>query len=175
MATTDQATILAVFDEGGQAEVALDRLWHAGFRREQIGIVKPGRIDEAKTPAGEVEHAAARGAATGAVAGGTLGAITGALLTGFIPGIGPVVAGGLLTGLVAGAAAGAAGGAYLGPFIGMGLSEDEARRYEGNIQAGRTVVAVRPGDQHDKAVEILEHYGAHTIRHAAGEVVGKAP
>lgn len=170
MTASDRGTILASFDDSGKAEVALDRLWHAGFRREQIGVVLPGRgVAEAQTGAGVVEAAAAQGAVAGAATGGTIGGITGALLTAFVPGLGPVLAGGILAGIVGGAAAGAAGGVYLGPFIAMGLSEDEARSYEGKIQAGQTIIAVRGDTRLLEAADILERYGAHSIRHCAGE------
>src|SRR5437764_13767282 len=116
MMGNDHGTIVAVFDDGKQAEVALDKLWHANFRPDQIGIVMPGKgVAEPKTPIGTLEEAGARGAVTGAVTGGTVGAITGALLTGLIPGVGPVMAGGILAGLITGGLAGAAGGAYVGP------------------------------------------------------------
>lgn len=175
MTGNDHGTIVAVFDDGGQAEVALDKLWHAGFPHEQIGIVMPGKgVAEAQTETGALEAAGARGAVTGAVTGGTVGAITGALLTGLIPGVGPVLAGGILAGLITGAAAGAAGGAYVGPFIAMGLSEDEARAYERNIHAGRTVLAVRPGERYEEAVELLRRFGGHDIKHLTGEPAGTA-
>src|SRR5579883_2098380 len=97
MPANDFGTIVAVFEQGTRAEVALDKLWHAGFQHDHIGIVLPGKgLVEAQTPTGAVEDIAAQGAVTGAVAGSTVGAITGALLTGLIPGVGPVFAGGLL-------------------------------------------------------------------------------
>ena len=35
MALTKLSTVVAVFDERGQAESAIDKLWHAGFRHDQ--------------------------------------------------------------------------------------------------------------------------------------------
>ena len=62
-----QSAVVAVFDRRAQAKVAIDKLWHAGFAHEQIGIVGPGdQVSEAHTPEGEVEATAAKGAVTGA-------------------------------------------------------------------------------------------------------------
>ena len=54
-------TVVAVFDERGQAEGAIDELWHEGFAHDQIGIVMPGgRVTEATTPTEQKEERAAR-------------------------------------------------------------------------------------------------------------------
>lgn len=175
MAEITFPTVVAVFDRREQAEVAIDGLWHAGFKHDQIGILVPGQgVREAQTPTGKVEDNAAGGAVTGAVTGGTLGAVAGAVLTGLIPGIGPVLAGGILTGLVTGAAAGAAVGVYLGPFVALGLTEDEARHYHERVQAGQTLVVVRPGECLDEAVKILRECGGHDIRQQTREIPATA-
>jgi hypothetical protein len=164
MTTTHSSTVVAAFDQRGQAEVALDKLWHAGFPHDHIGILIPGKGEvEAQTPEGRVEDRAASGAVTGAVAGGGLGALAGAIMTGLIPGIGPVVAGGLLTGIITGGLAGAAGGTYLGPFIALGLTEADARFYHERVQSGRTIVVVHAGDRVVDAVAILRNCGGHDI------------
>src|SRR5262249_31558085 len=124
METSTANTIVMLFDERGQAESAIDELFHAGFGEDQVGIMMPdGAIRKAETPTETSEEIAAEGAVAGAVSGTVAGAVVGALVTGLIPGIGPVLGGGILTGTILGAAAGAAGGSYLGPFIAMGLTE----------------------------------------------------
>jgi hypothetical protein len=163
--------VTAVFDDRGKAESAIDNLWHAGFRHDQIGILTPGgSVAEATTATEKTEENAAEGAVTGAAAGGAIGAVAGALATALIPGVGPVLAGGILTGLVLGGAAGAAAGSYLGPFVALGFSEDEAQQYQSELKAGRTIVTVRAEDRAADAVTILRSHGgrtADTSRHGA--------
>jgi hypothetical protein len=162
MNTAQSSMVVAVFDNGGQAEAAIDELWHAGFPHEQIGMAAPGEpVMEAQTRTGQVEEAGASGAVVGAVTGGTVGALAGALATVLIPVIGPVLTGGFLAAIAGGTAAGAAAGAYVGPFIGMGLTKEEARYYESALKGGRTIVAVKAGDRAEEAREILHHHGGH--------------
>jgi hypothetical protein len=152
--------IFAVFDNRGKAESAIDELWHAGFRQNQIGIAAPGeRLHEADTATGPLERKGAQGAVTGAVTGGTLGAVLGALATAVIPGIGPVMAGGLLAGIVTGAAAGAAAGGFLGPFVALEMSSDQAHAYQQEFEQGRTIVAVRPNGRAEEVRTIFHSHG----------------
>jgi hypothetical protein len=160
--TAQRTTVAAVFDTRGQAESAIDELWHMGFAHDQVGIVTPGgREVEATTRMEPAEERAAGGAVTGAVAGGTVGAVAGALAAGLIPGVGPVLAGGMLTAIILGGAAGAAVGTYLGPFVALGFSEEEARHYERELKSGRTVVTVKGGDRTAEAIAILHSHGGY--------------
>jgi hypothetical protein len=173
VASNEQTTVVGVFLHRGNAETAIDKLWHAGFRHDQIGMAAPGKpLHEADTPTGELEEHAAGGAATGAVAGGGLGALAGAVVGGLIPGIGPVVAAGILVGLVGGAAFGAAAGTFLGPFIALELSEDEARHYESQFKAGKTIVVVKAQDRVPEAIAILHSCGG--VVNAPGEAMAAA-
>jgi hypothetical protein len=170
---TARSLVTAVFDTRGKAESAIDNLWHAGFRHDQIGILTPGgHVAEATTSTEKTEEKAATGAVTGAAAGGAIGAVAGALAAAFIPGVGPVLAGGIVTGLVLGGAAGAAAGSYLGPFLALGLSEDEARRYHSELKAGRTIVMVRAQDRAADAVTILRSHGGQTESTSAHGATG---
>jgi hypothetical protein len=158
---TFMVTVIGVFDERSQVESAIDKLWHAGFTREQVGILIPGEgVVQAETPTGQREAQAAQGAVAGSLTGGTVGTLVGALAAVFLPGIGTVLAGGILAAMAAGAAAGAAMGAYFGPFVAMGLSEDEARSYTSELKAGRTIVVVNAGEESEKARLILRQHGA---------------
>ncbi len=167
--TTQQITLISAFDTRGKAEGALHELWHEGFRHDQVGIVTPeGDVRKATSTGDHIEEKAASGAARGAIAGGALGALAGAIAVGVIPGVGPVIAGGLLAGLFGGAAAGAAAGSYLGAFVGLGLSEQEAARYERELKQGRTLVTVQPEDRWEQAAAILrEHGGTVAMTHAS--------
>jgi hypothetical protein len=169
--TEQSTTVTAVFDDRGKAESAIDNLWHAGFRHDQIGILTPsGQVAEATTATEKTEENAAEGALTGAAAGGAIGAVAGALATALIPGVGPVLAGGILTGTILGGAAGAAAGSYLGPFVALGFSKEEADRYHSELKAGRTFVMVRAEGRAADAVTILRSHGGRTgdtSRHGA--------
>src|SRR5260370_42067547 len=84
--TATELMVTAVFDNRGQAESAIDNLWHAGFRHDQVGILMPGgQGTEATTATEETEENAATGAVTGAAAGGTIGAVAGGVGRGLGP------------------------------------------------------------------------------------------
>jgi hypothetical protein len=164
MVTTAHGTVVGVFPDRGWAERAIDELHHIGFSLQQVGVVMPGgHIAPARTGTEVLEDNASTGAIAGAVGGGTFGAVAGALASGLIPGVGPVIAGGLLVGILGGAAAGAALGTFVGPFIALGFSEDEARHYEQEFNAGRSIIVVRAGDRAAVARDILLRFGA-TVR-----------
>jgi hypothetical protein len=169
MLEQNRRPIIAVFADRGRAESAIDDLWHARFRHDQIGIATPGHgVTEATTPIGRAEDKAAQGASTGAITGGAVGAVVGAAAVATIPGIGPILAGGTLAGILAsvagGAAAGAAVGTYLGPFVAMGLSDEEARRYGRELHAGRTILTVDPDGREEEALQILRDHGPTDLR-----------
>jgi hypothetical protein len=173
MATIKSPPVVGVFPDRGRAESAIDELWHAGFHKDQIGIVIPGHgVHEATTATESLEEKAAGGATTGAITGGAIGAVLGAVVIAVAPGIGPVIAGGMLAGIAAsvvgGAAAGAAVGTFLGPFIALGISEEDARRYQGELAAGRTVLVVQPRERAREAITILSEHGPLEV-HLAGE------
>jgi len=161
MRVNDKGVILGIFFDRGTAEKAIDELHHAGFSDHDIGMLtRGGEVVEARTATGIQETNAAEGAVAGALAGGTVGAVTGALASLLIPGLGPVITGGLLTVVLASTAAGAAGGSLIGPFIALGLSEDEARYYERQFSAGRTILAIRASGREDEARRVLRRHGA---------------
>jgi hypothetical protein len=161
MASDILTPIVAVFLLRGQAEAAVDELWHAGFAKDHIGMAVPGEnLRQATTATEPEEERAAKGAAVGAVAGGAVGALAGAVAVATLPGLGAILVGGALMGIAAGAAAGAALGTFAGPFVAMGFSKHEAQRYEDEFRAGRSVVVVlAEEDDVDKAVTILKSHG----------------
>jgi Heat induced stress protein YflT len=159
MAASERSTIAAVLPDRAHAETAIDELWRIGIPQNHIGILSPaGNITEATTATEPYETNAARGAETGAIAGAVVGTVAGALATVLIPGIGAVLAGGILSGIVLGGAAGAAAGTFMGPFIALGFTEEEARGYERELKAGRTVLVVKAGDRLDKVRSVLRSH-----------------
>ncbi len=148
MAIDQQTTaVIATFADRRQADRFVEELRRAGFRDEEVGVLAP------QAPADETK--AEEGAVVGAVSGGVLGAVAGAVATGLVPGVGPVLAVGLLAGVVGGAITGAAAGGLVGALVGLGIPEAEARRYEQEVQAGRTLVVVQAPGRSGAALAVL--------------------
>jgi hypothetical protein len=139
MSEADDRTVVGVFDERGQGELALDALRQAAFPEEQLGLaVGPDAVAEEGRGPTDLNHAEE---------GAGIGVLAGAALTGFF------------TGSLAGLLPGAIVGGLLGVFVGMGLPKEEAEEYQREFQQGRTVVTVGPTDRWDQAVAILREYG----------------
>jgi hypothetical protein len=159
MSTTRRPTVLGVFATRQAAQAAVAELRRAGFREDQIGVIGPGGT--AGGPDQEREHYVGEGAAVGAVAGAGAGALWAiGIAAGMLPAIGPVIAGGLLASVLASTAGAAVAGGLTGALVGLGLSEEEARTYEADLAAGRTIVTVRTDDRQTEAAEILARHGA---------------
>ena len=97
--------------------------------------------------------------ATGAVTGGIVGGVLGAAVALLIPVIGPAFAGGILV-TVFSAALGAVTGGMLGALVTLGVPEEQARHYEEEFKAGRTIVTVKTEDQQQEVLDIMYHHGA---------------
>jgi uncharacterized protein (TIGR02271 family) len=172
MMQTHRSTIVGVFEDRQQAQRAVDELRRAHFREDQIGVV--ARDGSGATTAAHEEtgsHAGA-GAAAGAATGAGVGALWAlGIAAGMLPAIGPVIAGGLLASVLASAAGGLVAGGIVGALIGLGIPEEEARYYEGEFKAGRTIATVKADGRYDEAWAILRRYGAYdqaTNRATAG-------
>jgi hypothetical protein len=153
MATTEPQTLLiGSFPGRAAAEGFVDDLRRAGFKDDQLGVVTP-HVEPGHVDVGD-------GALAGALTGGTMGVLAGLALAaaGLLPGVGPVLAGGLLAGSLGGAAVGAATGGLLGALLALGLPEEEARRYEGELRSGRTLVVVKAPGRYGEALAILRRH-----------------
>jgi uncharacterized protein (TIGR02271 family) len=95
------------------------------------------------------------------------------IAAGMLPAIGPVIAGGLLASVLASAAGGAAVGGILGALVGLGIPEEEAKYYEGEFRAGRTLVTVKADGRYDEARAILSRHGAYDVK-SRGTAAGAA-
>lgn len=158
--------VVGTFVNRAAAQRAIEELLHAGFRDDQIGVVtRDGDGNAISDDLGGMGTsgtggAETTGALTGAAAGAGGGALWGlAVAAGVLPAIGPVIAGGVLTAIAVSAAAGAAAGSVLGALIGLGVPEEDARRYEQDFLAGRTIVTVRTETQREQAANILRRHG----------------
>jgi len=181
-ATIEQrSTVVGVFEERRQADTAVRELRQAGFREDQIGVA--GRREEGETPEATVAEATTAeqgthweaGAATGALAGAGLGGLVGlGMVAGVIPVIGPVIAGGTLAAILANVAGGAVIGGLVGALVGADIPEEEAHHYQGELEAGRTIVTVKADRRYDEAVSILRRHGAYDMHTAASRAADTA-
>ena len=82
-----------------------------------------------------------------------------------VPGLGLLIAAGPILAALEGAAGGAAAGAFTGALIGMGISELDAKLYEGNVKAGGILMSVKTEDseQRIRATELFEDAGAESV------------
>jgi uncharacterized protein (TIGR02271 family) len=158
----DSGTVVGLFYERQQAELAIQELKGNGFKDDQIGVLMQDRDSQqqlADSTGTKVSETAASGAIGGGVAGGVMGLLAGigALA---IPGIGPIVAGGVLASTLAGAGIGAAAGGLLGALVGMGVPEEDAKYFEEGVRAGGILVTVEAGTRKEEARQILLGRGA---------------
>lgn len=188
---TERITAVGVFTERSLADDAIEELRNAGFKSDQIGFVSPDRDTTAAVapvapligtgPAGTTMggpapiapvyvptdetaipgESKAGATATGAVSGGVIGGVLGAVAALLIPGFGPAIAGGILAAVLGGVAIGAVAGGLIGALTSIGVPEDEARFYQDELNAGRTLVTVKADNRYDEALGILRHNGAY--------------
>ncbi len=142
--------VTGIFDNRIEAEKAITALFNAGFDKDDISLVVTDSArdkildDRVKTVKGDEESRAAKGGVSGAVLGGALGAIAAGLTAVgaiAIPGAGLLAAGPLVA-IFSGVGAGAAVGGLAGAFIEAGYPNDEAKRYEEAVKAGKALVIV---------------------------------
>src|SRR5687767_75666 len=154
MWTETRDVAVGVFHDRDRARDAIEALKDAGFGGGDISVLMP---DTGQTRAMAADTGTQAGAATGAVAGGVLGGL-GGWLVGIgalaIPGVGPFIAAGALATALAGAAIGAGVGAVAGALVGMGIPQEEAEWYEGEVHGGRTLVTVRADGRYNAAQTI---------------------
>lgn len=161
-------TAVGLFENPAGATAAVRALRDDGFADDQIGLITRQQPDEAAHTEEHTglandpthtrwEEGTGIGAAAGAITGAGLGL---AVLSGLIPPLGPIIAGGALVALIASAGGGATVGIIVGGLIGLGIPEEEAVEYHGELEAGRTVVACAAGARYAEAVAIMRHYGA---------------
>jgi hypothetical protein len=136
--------VMCIVETPEQAEQLVNKLQQNGFANSDISVLFP---DKQNTRDFALEHntkapeGAAAGAGVGGVLGGSLGLLVGlgALV---IPGLGPLIAAGPIVAALTGIGAGAAVGGLTGALVGLGIPEIEAKRYEGQLRAGRILIAV---------------------------------
>ncbi len=145
MTSTTKSTTVGVFNTRAQADKAVNELKSLGYSDDQIGVVAKHETSSGlqDDPTGtRWEEGTGIGAAAGAATGTGLGL---AVAAGLLSPVGPLIAGGALIALIASAGAGATVGTLVGGLIGLGVPEDDAEYYEGEVDAGRYIVTVDAG------------------------------
>ncbi len=163
-------SVYALFSNRSSLEYAVTSLEQRGFRQEDVSVLLPenlGNKDLVTEKNTKSPEGAMAGGATGGVVGGTLGWLVGigALA---IPGLGPFIAAGPIIAALAGVGAGAALGGLTGGLVGMGMPEFEAKRYEGRVKSGGSLISVHcdNDDWADRAERILRETGGEDITKA---------
>jgi len=162
---THCTTVVGVFEDRGAAQRAVNELKRLGFSEEEIGVAaRDGNDIEGAKELSEHGSHVGTGAATGVAAGAGVGALWGlGIVAGVLPAIGPAIAGGALAAILSSAAAGAAAAGIAGALIGLGIPEEEARYYEDEFKAGRTIVTVKSATRCDEARTILQRCGCYDV------------
>lgn len=164
-------SVYGIYATPETAEAAVDHLLRRGFSNASISVLLPddessrafAHAKSTKAPEGTTT-----GATTGGVVGGALGLLAGigALA---IPGVGPFIAAGPIMATLAGIGVGGTVGGLLGALVGMGIPEYEAKRYEGAVKGGGTLLSVHcnTSEQVDSAKQCLEETGARDVSSAS--------
>jgi len=167
--------VFGIYRTADEAERAVDVLISAGFASGNISVLLPDNRSTREF-AHEKATKAPEGTATGATAGGVIGGTIG-VLAGVgalaIPGIGPFIAAGPIMVGLAGLGIGGAVGGIVGALVGMGIPEYEAKRYEGEVKGGGSLLSVHcdTSDQIKRAKDLLKGSGARDIA-STGESAG---
>src|SRR5580698_9583704 len=168
--TSKNTAVFGIYATPSTAEAAVDHLLSRGFTNSAISVLLP---DDESTRAFAHEKSTkapegtAAGVTTGGVVGGTLGLLAGigALA---IPGVGPLIAAGPIMASLAGLGVGGAVGGIVGALVGLGIPEYEAKRYEGAVKDGGTLLSVHcdTSEQTDAAKAALKDTGAQDVASA---------
>jgi hypothetical protein len=164
--------VFGIYASGEHAERAVDTIIAAGFASSAISVLLPDSRST-KEFAHEKDTKAPEGTTAGVTAGGVIGGTLG-VLAGVgalaIPGLGPFIAAGPIMAGLAGLGVGGVVGGLVGALVGMGIPEYEAKRYEGRVKGGGTLLSVHcdTSEQVSRAKELLKSTGAEDIA-SAGE------
>lgn len=176
--STKNTAVFGIYATPATAENAVDHLLSIGFSNSDISVLLPDD-ESTRAFAHEKNTKAPEGAATGVTTGGVIGGTLG-LLAGIgalaIPGVGPLIAAGPIMGALAGLGVGGTVGGIVGALVGMGIPEYEAKRFEGAVKDGGTLLSVHceTSDEVSRAKEGLKQTGARDIS-STGEEGSKHP
>lgn len=159
--------VFGIYSSGEHAERAVDSIIAAGFASSDISVLLPD-TRSTKEFAHEKDTKAPEGTTAGVTTGGAIGGALG-VLAGVgalaIPGLGPFIAAGPIMAGLAGLGVGGVVGGLIGALVGMGIPEYEAKRYEGRVKGGGTLLSVHcnSSEQVSRAKDLLKQTGAENI------------
>lgn len=165
--SSKNTAVFGLYSTPSTAEAAVDHLIAKGFVHEDISVLLPDD-ESTRAFAHEKNTKAPEGTTTGATTGGVVGGTLG-LLAGIgalaIPGVGPLIAAGPIMATLAGVGVGGTVGGVVGALVGMGIPEFEAKRYEGAVKDGGTLLSVHcdTSEEVDAAKAGLKETGARDI------------
>jgi hypothetical protein len=169
--SSKNVAVFGIYKTPGTAEAAVDHLLAKGFTNSAISVLLPDD-ESTRAFAHEKNTKAPEGTATGVTTGGVIGGTLG-LLAGIgalaIPGVGPLIAAGPIVASLAGLGVGGAVGGIVGALVGLGIPEYEAKRYEGAVKGGGTLLSVHcdTSEQVEVAKASLKETGAQDIASAS--------
>jgi hypothetical protein len=181
-----QLSAIGIYPTATQAEVGVDMLITKGFNSTGISVLLPEHPNNQPAPPGAKVSAVpapqttktGSASAVGATAGGALfGAL--AVLAGAgalaLPGVGPLIAAGPMMAGLAGLGLGGTVGGLAGALVGMGLPEDEAKRYYSQLAVGYTllIVHIDSPEEAAKARQILVASGAADVSSSERRMIGE--
>src|SRR6202049_2823370 len=159
--------VFGIYTDRSSVDRAVEGFKAAGFSNNDVSALFPenkGTKDFAHEKSTKAPEGATSGAGTGALLGGGLGWLAGigALA---IPGLGPFIAAGPIVAALAGAGVGGAVGGLTGALIGMGIPEDEGKRYEGRVKDGGILLSVHSDSSEEikRAKEVMALTGGDDI------------
>src|SRR6201985_336963 len=176
--SSKNTAVFGIYKLPDQAERAVDSLIAAGYDSAAISVLLPDS-GSTKEFAHHKDTKAPEGTTAGVTAGGAIGGTLG-VLAGIgalaIPGVGPFIAAGPIMAGLAGLGVGGAVGGLVGALVGMGIPEYEAKRYEGQVKDGGTLLSVHcdTSAQIDRAKDLLKSSGAEDIA-STGESTSAEP
>jgi hypothetical protein len=153
-------SIVAVYKRHEDAEDAVRKLERAGIPMKNISIIgRDFQLREDVQGYYRPSDAAKEGAGLGAWVGGLFG-----LLAGFgffvFPPAGALVVLGPLAGMIAGAIGGAGIGALVNTLMALGMSREQALKYQARLQAGEFLLTVLGSPQEvERARSVIESTG----------------
>ena len=165
--SSKNTAVFGIYKSGELAERAVDSLIAAGYDSAAISVLLPDSRST-KEFAHQKDTKAPEGTTAGVTAGGVIGGSLG-VLAGIgalaIPGVGPLIAAGPIMAGLAGLGVGGAVGGLVGALVGMGIPEYEAKRYEGQVKGGGTLLSVHcdTAEQISRAKDLLRGTGATDI------------
>jgi len=159
--------VFGIYSPSQHAERAVDSYIAAGFASSDISVLlRDTRSTKEFAPhkATKAPEGTTAGATAGGVISGTIGVLAalGALA---IPGVGPFIAAGPIMAGLAGLGVGGVVGGLVGALVGMGIPEYEAKRYEGRVKGGGTLLPFHcdTSNQISRAEDLLKSTGAEEI------------